>query len=157
MPEPQKNRPDYMPWPEYPNILRSSTSHEEGCIRKWSISTKKFIGKNNNINKIECSELEWKFDDKGKPLTFKEKKLSNFFIDCDLVLIAAGFTGTGNNSLIEKNNIKLNEHNFVYVKDYNTNIKNIFCCGDMAEGPSLVVKALESGKRTALKVASVVS
>lgn len=91
LPKPPEKRSDIMPWPTYPMVLKTTSSHEEGCEREWAIATKEFIGDNNgNLIGIKTVELEWKIEN-GKPSTFIERAESEKILDCEMVLLAMGF------------------------------------------------------------------
>jgi glutamate synthase (NADPH/NADH) small chain len=152
MPKPPLERGENI-WPEYPMILRTSTSHEEGCVRKWNVLTKEFLGNSDNvIEKIKCVEVKWNKKN-GKYTNFEEIKDSEFFIKSDLVLIAAGFISHGNQEIIENSAIEVNKRGFLKVNNnFMTNVEGVFCSGDMSTGPSLVVKAFEEGRNVAYKI-----
>ncbi len=154
LPKPPENRNQYMPWPSYPMVLKTSTSHEEGCNREWAIATKEFIGDGKgNIKAIKTIELEWKSED-GKPSKFTEKPNSEKIIPCDLVLLAMGFVSPQKEGLLEQLDVELDERGNVRAteKEYKTNISKLFSCGDMRRGQSLVVWAISEGRECAKKV-----
>jgi len=91
MPKPGENRADNNPWPYWPNTLRTSSSHLEGCERRWSLSTKRFIGENGSIKQVELVTVEWSKDAAGR-WVMSEKAGSEEIIDVDLVLLSMGFT-----------------------------------------------------------------
>jgi glutamate synthase (NADPH/NADH) small chain len=129
MPQPpEKYNPD-TPWPQYPLTLKTTSSHEEGCTRRWSIASNKFIGENNRVTGVEVEQVQWlPATDEGRPtmkLTGKKE-----IIKADLVLLAMGFL---------KPEIPVLPN-------------NVFVAGDLVMGPSLVVKAMASGKKTAEKI-----
>ena len=141
------------PWPEYPFLLRSSTSHEEGCERDWSILTKEFIGDDNgNVKGIKITDLEWTVETNGRK-SFKEIEGSEREIPCDLALLAIGFVGP-DEPLIEKfgvitdprSNAKAN------LKDFKTSVEGVFAAGDIRRGQSLVVWAISEGRECAAAV-----
>ncbi|MFP4547603.1 MAG: glutamate synthase subunit beta [Fidelibacterota bacterium] len=138
LPEPPKGRTDQNPWPEYRNILRTSSSHEEGCHRIWSFLTKEFRGTNNKITKIITSALDWNLEN------HQFTELQQKTIDADLVLLAIGFTS---NEKCEILNNFLNMSNASADKDLTAEQKQaIFSAGDVVNGPSLVVNAIYSGR-----------
>ena len=154
MPKPPDNRNQFMPWPTYPMVLKTTTSHEEGCDRSWAIATKEFIGdEEGNLVALKTVELEWKSDD-GKPSKFIEKGGSEKTIACDLVLLAMGFTSPQKEGMLDQLDVELDERGNVKAseKDYKTNISKIFTCGDMRRGQSLVVWAISEGRECARKV-----
>ena len=150
MPKPEGCRTDDYPWPSYPMLLKTSTSHEEGGERYWSLLTKNFEGKNGRVSKIICKKIEFsKTGEKGCSL-MKEIPGSEFKIDADIVILAAGFLHPAHDGLVdnlgvekdERGNVKTNE-NFM------TSVKNVFSAGDMRRGQSLVVWAISEGRKCA--------
>ncbi len=143
-----------MPWPTYPMVLKTTSSHEEGCDRQWAIATKEFIGDDNgNLKALKTVELEWKSED-GKPSKFVEKPGSEKTIPCELVLLAMGFVAPQKDGMLESLDIELDERGNVKAteKEYKTNIAKTFVCGDMRRGQSLVVWAISEGRECARKV-----
>jgi len=149
MPKPQECRTKDFPWPKYPLILKTSTSHEEGGERDWSILTKKFIGESGKIKKILCARVEFKKDAKGCPV-MQEIKGSEFEIEADLVILALGFLHPEKKGLIEDLNLKLDPRgNVLAGQDFMTSAKGVFSCGDMRRGQSLIVWAISEGRKAA--------
>lgn len=154
LPKPPDHRSEIMPWPTYPMVLKTSSSHEEGCERKWAIATKEFIGDNNgNLIGIKTVELDWKIEN-GKPANFIERAGSEKILDCELVLLAMGFVAPEQKGMIDQLEIALDERGNVKAseKEFKTNINKIFTCGDMRRGQSLVVWAISEGRECARKV-----
>ncbi|MBV4420109.1 glutamate synthase subunit beta [Clostridium tyrobutyricum] len=149
MPKPPVNRDETMPWPTYPRTLKTTTSHEEGCERKWNISTKEFIGKDGSVKKLHCTEVKWYKDDNGV-MKFNELKGSEFDIDADLVLIAMGFLHPQHEGLLDDLSLEYDKRGNVITSNENmTSVKGVFSAGDMRTGQSLVVKAIHDGRTTA--------
>lgn len=152
--KPPNERASENPWPEWALIERSSTSHEEGVERIYSVMTKKFSGENGELKKLHGIKL--KFGDRD-PLTgrkpMNEIPGSEFELEADLVLLAMGFTGPVKNNLLNELDIELDERSNVKT-DLNrmTNIPGIFAAGDMRRGQSLVVWAINEGRQTANNV-----
>lgn len=152
MPQPPEKRSVNTPWPMWPYMLRTSSSHMEGCERKWNIATKSFFGKDGKVAGVKCVLADWEFSPQGKPLKFTEKG-EEFEIQADLVLLAMGFTGIPAEDLypaqlglsLERNLIKANP-------DGETAVAGVFAAGDVKSGPSLVVRAIASGRQVAAKV-----
>ena len=154
MPRPPELRTQQMPWPTYPMILKTTSSHEEGCDREWAVATKEFIGdENGKLTALKTVELDWKSED-GRPSRFVERPGSEKIISCDLVLLAMGFIAPQKEGMIENLDIELDERGNVKAseKEYKTNISKIFTCGDMRRGQSLVVWAISEGRECARKV-----
>ena len=148
LPQPPNDRPA-LSWPNWPMILRTSSSHEEGVTRDWSINTKRFSGdEHGNVKKLHGVRLEWK-QDNGRP-TMVEVAGSEFELDCDLVLLALGFLGPEPDTMIAQLGTKLTERGNVAVgADYQTSVPGVFACGDMRRGQSLVVWAIWEGREAA--------
>lgn len=154
MPKPSLKRTENMPWPEYPKLLKTTTAHEEGCIREWEIMTKELIGDDKKLKAVKASKVRWKKDNDGK-YKLEEIKKSEFVQDIDMVLIAVGFMHTEHDKFINSMNIKLDDYGNIFTNDnYMTNIKGVFSAGDMRTGQSLVVKAIKDGKNVAACVDS---
>ena len=155
LPKPPEARAEYMPWPTYPMILKTTTSHEEGADRIWGVATKAFIGDDKgNLKALQIVDLEWTSSTDGRPSKFTEKEGSIREIPCELALLAMGFlhadpTGIINEldvALDERGNVKASEQN------YKTNIAKVFTAGDMRRGQSLVVWAISEGRECARQV-----
>ncbi len=155
LPKPPADRTLYMPWPSYPMVLKTSSSHEEGAERHWAISTKEMIGdEQGNLKALKIVELEWKLGDDGRPSGFSEAEVTQREIPCGLVLLAMGFVNPQKDGLLEELGIELDERGNVRAteKAYQTNIPKIFTAGDMRRGQSLVVWAISEGRECARKV-----
>jgi glutamate synthase (NADPH/NADH) small chain len=155
MPKPPISRPQHMPWPQYPFILKSTSSHEEGANREWAIATKKFIGdENGNLKALVTVQLDWKLTEDGKTAGFVEIAGTEKEIPCELALLAMGFVSPQKEGLLDKLEIELDERGNVKAseKQYQTNIQKVFAAGDMRRGQSLVVWAISEGRACARKV-----
>ncbi|MBS1749342.1 MAG: glutamate synthase subunit beta [Bacteroidetes bacterium] len=155
MPKPPEERTPYMPWPTYPMVLKTSSSHEEGCDRRWAIATKEFISdEKGNVKALKLVDLEWKLADDMRPSRFEEVPGSEREIPCDLVLLAMGFIHPQHNGLLDELEVEYDERGNVKAseKAYQTNIPKIFTAGDMRRGQSLVVWAISEGRECARKV-----
>ena len=154
MPKPPSSRTAFMPWPTYPMILKTSSSHEEGAERDWAIATKAFVGdENGNLKALRIVDLEWKILEDGRPANFVEIAGTEREIPCELALLAMGFVHPQHNGMIDELGVELDERGNVKAteKDYQTNISKIFTCGDMRRGQSLVVWAISEGRECARK------
>lgn len=150
--KPPKDRTEQMPWPSWPMILRTSTSHEEGCERQWSVVTKEFVGdENGNLNGLKIAEIEWK-QEAGKAPSFTEIAGSEKIIPCELALLALGFLHPQHSGLLEQLGVELDERGNVKAKKYHTNKEKVFVAGDMRRGQSLVVWAISEGREAARAV-----
>lgn len=154
MPMPPTERTAYMPWPQYPMILKTTSSHEEGCERQWAVATKRFIGENGKITALETVELEWKSGADGRPASFVEREGTSKIIPCDLALLAMGFVHPLHEAFITEAGIELDNRGNIKAaeNDFHTNLPKVFACGDMRRGQSLVVWAISEGRECARKV-----
>ena len=155
LPKPPENRTAFMPWPTYPMILKTTSSHEEGVQRHWAIATKEFIGDDNgNLKALKIVDLEWKFTEENKPAQFVEVAGSETQIPCEVALLAMGFVHPLHKGLLNQLEIELDESGNVKATEnsYHTNIPKIFTAGDMRRGQSLVVWAISEGRECARKV-----
>ncbi len=155
MPTPPEARTAAMPWPNYPMLLKTTTSHEEGCQRHWSISTKEFLGdENGNLRAARIVDLSWETDELGRPSKFAEVEGSEREIPCELVTLAMGFLHPQHEGLLQQLGVELDQRGNVKASEtaYQTNIDNIFVAGDMRRGQSLVVWAISEGRECARKV-----
>jgi glutamate synthase (NADPH) small chain len=150
LPQPPETRTeDIAPWPYWPMILRTSSSHEEGVIRDWSINTKRFSGdEHGNVKKLHGVRLEWAKDN-GRPV-MKEIPGSEFELDCDLVLLALGFLGPEKPGLLTDLGVRLTDRGNVAVdRSWMSTAPGVFACGDLRRGQSLVVWAIWEGRECA--------
>jgi glutamate synthase (NADPH/NADH) small chain len=155
LPKPPDARTPYMPWPTYPMVLKSSSSHDEGCERQWAVATKEFIAdENGNLKALKIVNLEWKTTADGKLAHFEEVPGSETEIKCELALLAMGFVHPQHDGLINQLNVELDERGNVKASErsYLTNIQKIFVAGDMRRGQSLVVWAISEGRECARMV-----
>jgi len=155
LPKPPKDRTQFMPWPTYPMILKTSSSHEEGVAREWAIATKEFIGdENGNLKALKIVDLEWRVTEDGKPAQFVEIAGSERDIPCELALLAMGFVHPQHEGMLNELETELDERGNVKATDrsYQTNISKIFTADDMRRGQSLVVWAINEGRECASSV-----
>ena len=154
MPRAPEDRTGDNPWPLWPHIDRESSSHKEGGIRRWCITTKKFEGNaEGHVTRLHCAEVEWVNKESGfVPI---EKKYTDFILEADLVLLAMGFVGPGHDPLAEALGLERDERGNIRVDDHHmTSMPGVFSAGDMARGQSLVVRAMADGIRAAEDVKS---
>jgi glutamate synthase (NADPH/NADH) small chain len=152
MPEPPARENKALTWPDWPLKLRTSSSQEEGCDRDFAVATKRILGKDGKVSELECVRLEW-VSEEGRMVT-REVAGSEFALKADLVLLAMGFTGPRRPGLVEDAAVDLDPRGNVRatVADYQTSVRNIFSCGDMRRGQSLVVWAIREGRQCARAV-----
>jgi glutamate synthase (NADPH/NADH) small chain len=152
MPQPPENRHESTPWPQWPYQLRTSSSHKEGCERMWSVLTKSFSG-SGNVKRLNLIKVEWETDALGRPVKMKEIPGSEFSMDADLIMLAMGFTGPQKFGALEQFGVKLDSKGNVAVdQNGQTSEPGIFAAGDVAAGPSLVVRAIAAGRTMAAAV-----
>jgi glutamate synthase (NADPH/NADH) small chain len=155
MPMPPKSRTPFMPWPTYPMVLKTTSSHEEGAKRHWAIATKEFIGdENGNLKALKIVDLQWKFTEDNKPAQFVEVAGSETEILCERAFLAMGFVHPQHEGLLQQLDVELDQRGNVKAaeKEFHTNISKIFTAGDMRRGQSLVVWAISEGRECARKV-----
>jgi glutamate synthase (NADPH/NADH) small chain len=158
--KPPLDRPQDNPWPNYPQVLKVNTAHEEAevCIggecqlgiREWNILSKQFTGdENGNVKTFHASRVEWKLAENGRKM-MEEIPNTEFKLDADLVLLAIGFVHPEHEGLIKNLGIELDARGNVKTDDnYRTSNDKIFAAGDMRSGQSLIVKAINEGRRAA--------
>jgi len=147
LPKPPETQPPDTPWPMWPRIMRTSTSHEEGCNRQWFVCTKKFSGVETRITQLHCYRVEW-FQKNGT-WKFKELPGTDFTLDVDMVLLAMGFLHVNHNGLVKELELKLDGMGNVAVENCQTSRPEVFAAGDTVNGASLVVRAIDSGRQAA--------
>ncbi|MBV9989545.1 MAG: glutamate synthase subunit beta [Chitinophagaceae bacterium] len=155
LPKPPESRTGSMPWPSYPMILKTTSSHEEGAARHWAIATKAFIGdEQGQLKALRTVELEWKTPAGGGPAGFEEKPGTEREMPCELALLAMGFVHPQHEGLIRQLDVDLDERGNVKAgeQSYQTSIPKIFTAGDMRRGQSLVVWAISEGRECARKL-----
>lgn len=149
--KPPENRAESTPWPLWPMMLRTSSSHEEGCERKWSILSKEFVGnEQGELTGLKIVEIEWKTVD-GKP-QMVEIEGTEQILPCELALLAMGFVHPQHEGLLNQLTVELDERGNVKANNYKTSVDKIFTAGDMRRGQSLVVWAISEGRECAREV-----
>ncbi len=151
LPKPSETRKPDNPWPYWANILRYSSSHEEGCDRQWSLSTKKCLGEKGIIKKLEVVEVDW-IRENGK-MTLVEKPDTTHLIDADLVLLAMGFVHCIHEGIAGEFGLEFDARGNIKVDhQFQTSKPKVFSAGDAATGASLVVRAIFQGRSLARAV-----
>ncbi|MGN3974511.1 glutamate synthase subunit beta [Tsuneonella sp. SYSU-LHT278] len=148
MPRPPEREDKALTWPHWPLKLRTSSSHEEGVERDWAVLTKRVAGEGGEVTGLECVRVEW---NEGK---MEEIAGSEFTIPADLILLAMGFTGPRKAGLLEQAGVDFDARGNVAADTagYATSVPNVFACGDMRRGQSLVVWAIREGRQAARAV-----
>ena len=158
LPRPPETRPPDTPWPGWPRIMRTSSSHEEGCERLWGVMTKNFSGYERRVGEVHCCRVEWSKEAGGWKI--KESPGSDFVLKADLVLLAMGFLHVEHEGLIRNLDLKLDEKGNVSdfgelsraADSYQTSEPWVFAAGDTINGASLVVSAINSGREAAAAI-----
>lgn len=150
LPKPPPERPASTPWPMWPNVLRSSSSHQEGGKRRWSVLTKAFTGVGGQVRAMQCVEVIVKPTAPGELLSLQEKPGTEFEVPADLVLLAMGFSGPKKSKLVDDLQVERDSRGLIAVNEQGmTSVSGVFVAGDMARGASLVVRAIADGRRAA--------
>jgi glutamate synthase (NADPH/NADH) small chain len=151
LPKPPVKRQHGNPWPFWPHVLKTSTSHEEGCERMWSLATRRFTGEKGHVTGVEVVEVEW-VKEEGR-MVMKEKEGTLRVIPADLVLLSMGFVHPVHEGLISELGLDLDQRGNIKIeKNYSTSVKGVFAAGDAANGASLVVTAIAKGREAAQNV-----
>jgi len=158
MPKPPDERDASTPWPFWPYMLRTSSSHKEGCERRWNLNSLRFIGgsdetasvqqQGGGVAGVEVETVEWEFSPEGRPVKFHAVPNTKEIIKADLVFLAMGFTGVPTDHPIVAQLGLAQTPRTALISDVP---RNIYCVGDCASGASLVVRALASGKSIPLE------
>lgn len=144
---PEKRLPDN-PWPYWANVLRTSSSHEEGCERRWSLSTKKFIGEGGKVVGVEVVSVDWIKENGNWKMI--EKSDEKEIIKAELVILAMGFVSPVHEGLVEDLCLKKDVRGNILVDgEYKTSFEKVFATGDAITGASLVVRAIANGRKAA--------
>ncbi len=155
MMQPPAQRTQHMPWPTYPMVLKTTSSHEEGADRFWGINTEEFLGdEEGNLRALKVVEVSWELDVLGRPIKFNRVEGSEREIPCQRVFLAMGFLNPQFDGMLQELNVKLDGRKNVEAKEgvYRTNVGKVFTAGDMRRGQSLVVWAISEGREAARKV-----
>ena len=148
MPRPPDERPDRNPWPTFPMVYKVTSAHEEGGERVYSVNTECFVGDDHgNLTGLKAHEVEM-IDGR-----FEKVEGSDFELECERVFLAMGFTGPESGGLLEQLGVERNERSNVARDDsYATSVDNVWVCGDMGRGQSLIVWAIAEGRTCAAAV-----
>jgi glutamate synthase (NADPH/NADH) small chain len=150
--KPPAVRTENNPWPQWPMILTTSSSHEEGVERKWAILTKEFIGNSSgHVTGLKVVDIIWGVKADGK-MGFEEMTGTERIIKCDLVLLAIGFTGPQQKGIVQELKLETDEKGNIKTNGYQTMRERIFVAGDARRGQSLVVWAISEGREAARAV-----
>ncbi len=150
LPKPPEQRASTDVWPNYPQILRTSTSHEEGGQREWAVQTARFLGRGGRVRALEAVRVEWVPPDGQTHPSPREVPGTAFTLEADLVLLAMGFVGAERHPLLEVLGVRSDTRGAIQTDDhYRTSVPGVFSAGDARRGQSLVVWAIAEGRRAA--------
>jgi glutamate synthase (NADPH/NADH) small chain len=151
LPKPPDTRASDNPWPYYAKTLKTSTSHEEGCERMWSLSTVRFIGMQQRVTHAEVEEVKWEKSNGQYSMVPVPGTLRQ--LEADLILLAMGFVHPVHEGLLEELGVKFDPRKNVHVDQMMaTSVNKVFATGDAVNGASLVVTAIASGRRVARRI-----
>jgi len=149
LPQPPGTRAASNPWPLWPLVLRTTSAHEEGGVRDYCISTKRFSGRNGRVEKLHAVRVEFVPAGNGRP-QMREVPGSEFELGVDLVLLAMGFVGPEKHGMLAQLRVALTERGTVAVDEHHmTSVPGVFAAGDMERGQSLIVWAIAEGRKAA--------
>ena len=142
--------PEITEWPNWPMVLRTSSSHEEGCERQWAILTKAFVqDEQGRLQALEIVDIEWEKDPATGKYRFQEIEGTLRSIPCDMTFLAIGFVSPEYEGMLQQLGVELDARKNVLANDYQTSVPKIFVAGDMRRGQSLVVWAISEGREAA--------
>ena len=153
--QPPKERTAHMPWPNFPMVLKTTSSHEEGCQRYWGINTKEFLSdENGNLRALRITDVTWETDVMGRPMKFQEIEGSEREVPCQRIFLAMGFLHPQANGMLQQLGVALDGRGNVQAteKSFQTSVARVFAAGDMRRGQSLVVWAISEGREAARQV-----
>jgi len=148
--EPTSQRTEDNPWPFWPNIKRTSSSHLEGCERRWDLCTKRFIGQDGKVTGVEVVKVEWV--NENSRMKMREVPGSNEVIPAELVLLSMGFISPIHEGLLDNLGVEYDQRGNVKSTNNSTNHTKVFAAGDMTNGATLVVRAIRSGRDAAIQI-----
>ena len=153
LPMPPEHEDKLLTWPDWPMKLRTSSSHEEGIRRDWSVTTKAFLGKDGCVKALGSARVDWRAGVDGRPM-MEEMPQSGFEIEADLVLLAMGFVHPERRGAVEALGLALDARGNLKAdtENYRGSVEKVFCCGDARRGQSLVVWAIREGRQCARAV-----
>ncbi|MBP7734532.1 MAG: glutamate synthase subunit beta [Spirochaetes bacterium] len=152
LPKPPEHRTAKEPWPLWPKLLKTSSSHEEGCERMWNVSTVKFSGVDGRVKQIVAKKVEWTAGPGGNPV-MTEVPGSEFTLDAELVLLAMGFIHPVHTGLVRELGLELDGRGNIRIDENSmTSVEGVFSAGDSSRGASLVVYAIQDGRRAAASI-----
>ena len=146
MPKPPVGSNPETPWPMFPMILKTSSSHKEGCERRWSLDTTQFIGENGKVTEVEVEEVEWITNENGSKSLVRTGKKEK--IKADLVLLAMGFVHPVHTGIVEQLSLDLDKRGNIATNDiFATSNEKVFAAGDAKTGATFVVRSIDSRRK----------
>ncbi|WP_290199561.1 glutamate synthase subunit beta, partial [uncultured Muribaculum sp.] len=149
MPKPPEGENPATPWPYWPVVLKTSSSHDEGCNRRWLLDTRRIIGENGKVTEVEVEEVRWEKDEAtGRMNLIHTRNVER--IKAELVLLAMGFTNPVQDGILKQLEVEKDARGNVKVDDkQQSSIDKVFAAGDASTGASLVVRCIASGRKAA--------
>ena len=148
MPQPPVDKNPATPWPQYPQILKTSSSHKEGCERRWSLDTVRFIGEDGVLTQVEVVPVTWSADENGRMVP--TRAAATEILDADMVFLAMGFVHPVYEGLLANLGVALDGRKNVAVdRENKSSVEKVFAAGDASYGAGLVVRAIASGRQAA--------
>lgn len=149
LPEPSDHRTANDPWPLWPKVKKTSSSHEEGCERLWNVKTLRFYGENDIVKKISAIRVSWEKDVSGN-MVMNEIPGTEFEMQADLVFLSMGFTHVAHEGIVKDFNLELDAKGNIKIdENFMTSKEGVFSAGDSVRGASLVVWAIHHGREAA--------
>ena len=153
LPRPQDwTEPGNPNWPYWPTILRTSSSHKEGCERDWALTARSLSGEGGHVREAELVQVEWKPPASGGAPRPEEVPDSAFSVEADLVLLAMGFVHVEHSKLVKDLELELDGRGNIACSDYATSAPGVFTAGDAHVGASLIVTAIHHGREAAAAI-----
>ena len=154
LPRPPDREEKLLTWPDWPLRYRTSSSQAEGAERDFSVTTGAIHGRDGRVRALACSRIEWERDGPGAPPRMVKVEGGDFELPADLVLLAMGFVHPEHEGMLTDLGVDLDPRGNVLAdtRDYRTSVDNVFACGDMRRGQSLVVWAIREGRQAARAV-----
>jgi NADPH-dependent glutamate synthase beta chain and related oxidoreductases len=151
LPKPPAHDNPSTPWPMYPQVLKTTSSHEEGCERRWNINTCRFIGENGQLKAVEIEEISWEKGENGRMAMIPSGKKE--IVEADLAFLAMGFVHPKQEGIIEQLQLAVdNRKNIAINAQAAASVAKVFAAGDAATGASLVVRAMAGGRKAAEEI-----
>jgi glutamate synthase (NADPH/NADH) small chain len=139
-------------WPAHPRVKRTSSSHEEGCTRDWSVKTRRLHGRSGCVCAADVTGVEWREPEGGGPLEPFELDRASTTLETDLVLLALGFLHVAHSELLDELGVELDERGNILSVEHGTTAPGVFAAGDASTGPALAATAIREGRDAAREI-----